>query len=404
MFVALKGESFNGNKFAAAALEAGCRYAVVDEAEWAVEGDERYVLVGDCLGALQALANHHRRTLGTPIIGITGTNGKTTTKELVSAVLSTTLRTLFTEGNLNNHIGVPLTLLRLRPEHQIAVVEMGANHPGEIKTLVNIVEPDYGLITNVGKAHLEGFGSFEGVIKTKGELYDYLRTKPQAAVFIHHENAHLQGISYGLKQIEYGTTEELFVNGEATGNSPFLSLRWRNEDGRWHNVQTHLIGEYNLANALAAVAVGCHFGVDAKKIDEALAGYTPRNNRSQLSRTEYNTLIIDAYNANPTSMMASLQNFRHMQMDHKMVILGDMRELGADSVNEHRKVVDYIGKCHFEDVILVGAEFAKVASDYTKFPTVAELIDYLKENRPEGRTILIKGSNSIRLSTLPEHL
>jgi UDP-N-acetylmuramoyl-tripeptide--D-alanyl-D-alanine ligase len=405
MFVALKGESFNGNKFAASALESGCRYAVVDEAEYAPKGDKRFILVDNCLSALQALANLHRRALGTPILGITGTNGKTTTKELVSTVLCKKYNTLFTEGNLNNHIGVPLTLLRLRPEHQIAVVEMGANHPGEIKTLVNIVEPNYGLITNVGKAHLEGFGSFEGVIKTKGELYDFLRTKEGAAVFINHENAHLQGIAAGLKLIEYGTSESLYVNGEATGNSPYLSLRWREgEDGKWHNVATHLIGEYNLANALAAVAVGRYFEVEADKIDEALAGYAPHNNRSQLSRTEHNTLIIDAYNANPTSMMASLQNFRHMKMDHKMAILGDMRELGTDSVEEHRKVVSYLNECGLEEVILVGAEFAKVESGYKKFPNVQELIAYLEANRPEGKTILIKGSNSIRLSTLPEHL
>jgi UDP-N-acetylmuramoyl-tripeptide--D-alanyl-D-alanine ligase len=405
MFVALKGESFNGNRFAAAALESGCRYAVVDEAEYAPAGDERFILVDNCLATLQALANHHRRALATPILGITGTNGKTTTKELVSAVLSKRFNTLFTEGNLNNHIGVPLTLLRLRPEHQMAVVEMGANHPGEIKTLVNIVEPDFGLITNVGKAHLEGFGSFEGVIRTKGELYDFLRTKADAKVFINHENAHLQGIAAGLQLVEYGTSESLFVNGEPTGNSPYLSLRWREgEDGKWHNVTTHLIGEYNLANALAAVAVGRYFGVEAEKIDEALAGYTPRNNRSQLSRTEHNTLIIDAYNANPTSMMASLQNFRHTKMEHKMAILGDMRELGADSVAEHRKIVDYLRKSDFEEVILVGEEFAKVESDYRRFPNVKELIAYLQENRPEGRTILIKGSNSIKLSLLPEYL
>jgi UDP-N-acetylmuramoyl-tripeptide--D-alanyl-D-alanine ligase len=405
MFVALKGESFNGNKFAAAALQSGCRYAIVDEAEYAPAADERFILVDDCLAALQALANHHRRALGTTILGITGTNGKTTTKELVSTVLCRKFNTLFTEGNLNNHIGVPLTLLRLRAEHELAVVEMGANHPGEIRTLVNIVEPNYGLITNVGKAHLEGFGSFEGVIRTKGELYDFLRTKADAAVFINHENAHLQGIAAGLRLIEYGTSESLFVNGEATGNSPFLSLRWREgEDGEWHNVQTHLIGEYNLANALAAVAVGRHFGVEPNDIDEALAGYTPKNNRSQLSRTDHNTLIIDAYNANPTSMMASLQNFRHTQMDHKMAILGDMRELGADSVEEHRKVVDYLRESGFEQVILVGAEFAKVESDFVKFPNVQELIAYLQTNRPEGKTILIKGSNSIKLSLLPEYL
>ncbi len=405
MFIALKGESFNGNKFAAAALESGCKFAVIDEPEYLVPGDGRYALVDDCLRTLQALANYHRRALGTPIIGITGTNGKTTTKELVSAVLETTLRTLHTEGNFNNHIGVPLTLLRLRKEHQIAVVEMGANHPGEIKTLVNIAEPDFGLITNVGKAHLEGFGSLEGVIKTKGELYDFLRGRQGSEIFINHENEHLQKIADGLSLIEYGTDGNLFVNGETTGNSPYLSFTWRRgADGERHEVKTNLIGEYNLANALAAVAVGCRFGVTPENIDKALSGYTPRNNRSQLSKTGHNTLIIDAYNANPTSMMASLRNFRHMEMPDKMAILGDMRELGAESVEEHRKVVDFLKECGFSKVVLVGTEFAKTNPPYKTFANVTELIEDLRANRPEGYTILIKGSNSIRLSSVVEYL
>lgn len=405
MFIALKGESFNGNKFAAAALESGCKFAVIDEPEYLVPGDGRYALVDDCLRTLQALANYHRRALGTPIIGITGTNGKTTTKELVSAVLETTLSTLHTEGNFNNHIGVPLTLLRLRKEHQIAVVEMGANHPGEIKTLVNIAEPDFGLITNIGKAHLEGFGSLEGVIKTKGELYDFLRGRQGSEIFINHENEHLQKIAGGLSLIEYGADGNLFVNGETTGNSPYLSFTWkRGADGERHEVKTNLIGEYNLANALAAVAVGCRFGVTPENIDKALSDYTPRNNRSQLSKTGHNTLIIDAYNANPTSMMASLRNFRHMEMPDKMAILGDMRELGAECVEEHRKVVDFLKECGFSKVVLVGTEFAKTNPPYKTFANVTELIEDLRANRPEGYTILIKGSNSIRLSSVVEYL
>jgi UDP-N-acetylmuramoyl-tripeptide--D-alanyl-D-alanine ligase len=260
MFVALKGETFNGNAFAAKALEAGCAYAVIDEACYAQPNDERYFLVEDCLKALQQLANLHRRTLGTRIIGITGTNGKTTTKELMAAVLSKQFNILYTQGNLNNQIGVPLTLLKLRPEHQLAVIEMGASHPGDIQELVEIAEPDCGLITNVGKAHLQGFGSFEGVIHTKGELYDFLRTRPDAFIFLHDDNPYLKDIAHGLKAIHYGSQADLFVSGKSTANSPFLAFEWQ-ADGETHQVQTQLIGDYNLPNALAAVTVGRYFEV-----------------------------------------------------------------------------------------------------------------------------------------------
>ena len=342
LFIALKGESFNGNAFAGKALETGCAYAVIDESEYAIEGDQRYILVDDCLQTLQQLANYHRRQLGTRVIGITGTNGKTTTKELISAVLSQSHNILYTLGNLNNHIGVPSTLLRLKAEHDLAVIEMGANHPGEIKFLSEIVEPDCGIITNVGKAHLEGFGSFEGVIKTKGELYDFLRKKEGSTVFIHHDNAYLMNIAEGLNLIPYGTEDDLYVNGRITGNSPYLTFEWKaGKDGKSYQVQTQLIGEYNFPNALAAITIGRFFGVEDAKINEALAGYTPQNNRSQLKKTDDNTLIIDAYNANPTSMMAALQNFRNMEVPHKMLILGDMRELGAESAAEHQKIAPH---------------------------------------------------------------
>ena len=335
LFIALKGESFNGNAFAGKALETGCAYAVIDESEYAIEGDQRYILVDDCLQTLQQLANYHRRQLGTRVIGITGTNGKTTTKELISAVLSQSHNILYTLGNLNNHIGVPSTLLRLKAEHDLAVIEMGANHPGEIKFLSEIVEPDCGIITNVGKAHLEGFGSFEGVIKTKGELYDFLRKKEGSTVFIHHDNAYLMNIAEGLNLIPYGTEDDLYVNGRITGNSPYLTFEWKaGKDGKSYQVQTQLIGEYNFPNALAAITIGRFFGVEDAKINEALAGYTPQNNRSQLKKTDDNTLIIDAYNANPTSMQASLANFHNMKVENKMLILGDMRELGKDGPEE----------------------------------------------------------------------
>ena len=405
LFIALKGESFNGNAFAGKALETGCAYAVIDESEYAIEGDQRYILVDDCLQTLQQLANYHRRQLGTRVIGITGTNGKTTTKELISAVLSQSHSILYTLGNLNNHIGVPSTLLRLKAEHDLAVIEMGANHPGEIKFLSEIVEPDCGIITNVGKAHLEGFGSFEGVIKTKGELYDFLRKKEGSTVFIHHDNAYLMNIAGGLNLIPYGTEDDLYVNGRITGNSPYLTFEWKaGKDGETYQVQTQLIGEYNFPNALAAITIGRFFGVKDAKINEALAGYTPQNNRSQLKKTDDNTLIIDAYNANPTSMMAALQNFRNMEVPHKMLILGDMRELGAESATEHQKIADYLKECTFEKVWLVGDQFAAAEHSFQTYPNVQEVIKELEADKPKGYTILIKGSNGIKLSSVVDYL
>ena len=359
LFIALKGDNFNGNAFATKALESGSNYAIVDEVEYAPAGDPHYILVDSCLHTLQELANYHRRQIGTRIIGITGTNGKTTTKELIAAVLSPKYTILYTQGNLNNHIGVPLTLLRLKAEHDLGIIEMGASHPGDIKELVDIAEPDYGIITNVGKAHLEGFGSFEGVIKTKGELYDYLRERKDSTIFIHHDNLYLRNIAWGLNQISYGSEDGLYINGHVTGNSPYLTFEWKaGKDGEHHEVKTQLIGEYNFANALAAVTIGHFFDVESGKIDTALKEYTPQNNRSQLKQTADNTLIIDAYNANPTSMQASISNFHNMEIDNKMLILGDMRELGKDGPKEHQKIVDFLTECGFKDVMLVGEQFA----------------------------------------------
>ncbi len=405
LFIALKGDTFNGNTFAAKALETGSSYVVVDEEEYVPKGDTRYILVNDCLQTLQQLANYHRRQLGTRIIGITGTNGKTTTKELISCVLSQAHNVLYTQGNLNNHIGVPLTLLQLKAEHDLGVIEMGASHPGDIKELVHIAEPDYGIITNVGKAHLEGFGSFEGVIKTKGELYDFLREKENSIIFIDDDNIYLKNIARGLSQIPYGSKDGLYVNGYAIGNSPYLTFKWKSgKDDQSHEVKTQLIGEYNLSNALAAVTMGRFFGVEPTKIDAALEAYTPKNNRSQLKQTENNTLIIDTYNANPTSMMASLTNFRKMDAKDKMLILGDMRELGEESLNEHQKIVNYLKECKFKDVILVGHLFATVRQDFPTYPDAQALIAALKTGKPQGKTILIKGSNGIKLNTVVDYL
>ena len=402
MFIALKGETFNGNAFARQALEKGCRYAVVDEAEYA--DAPNVILVDDCLKTLQLLAREHRRALGTPIVGITGTNGKTTTKELIATVLQKRYKTLYTQGNLNNHIGVPLTLLGLTEEYEMAVVEMGANHPGEIRTLVNIAEPDCGMITNVGKAHLEGFGSFEGVVKTKSELYDYLRSKENAFIFLDKDNEVLCQASAGLESIGYGLEGEgLYVKGKLHACAPFLAFEWEHE-GVIHDVNTHLIGAYNVKNALAAIAIGCRFGVPAEDICEALNSYMPSNNRSQLTETADNHLIVDAYNANPTSMMAALENFRLMEVKNKVAVLGDMKELGEGSVEEHRKIVDFLSSCGFERVILVGAEFGKVNAGFEHYPDVEAVKALFAESKPMGKFVLIKGSNSMKLAQLKDIL
>jgi len=403
MFLALKGETFNGNAFAAQSLAQGCRYAVVDEPQYASPENPRIILVDNCLETLQKLANYHRRRLGTRMIGVTGTNGKTTTKELIATVLGEKFKVLYTQGNFNNHIGVPLTLLRLKPEHEMAVIEMGANHPGEIKTLVHIAEPDYGIITNVGKAHLQGFGSFEGVIRTKGELYDFLREKGNSTIFIQNENPYLNKIAAGLTCVRYGQTPGLDVTGKVVACSPFLHFSWTAE-GISHDVQTHLIGAYNLDNALAAVAIGRYFGVEDTKICHALSSYVPQNNRSQLVHTASNTLIVDAYNANPTSMMAALENFRQMEAAHKVAILGDMKELGEGSHEEHQKVVDFLKECGFERVMLVGLEFGGTASSFEHYKDVKEVEALLAAHPLQGCCILVKGSNSMKLSELPASL
>ena len=401
MFFALKGERFDGNEFVRGALEQGCPYAVMDNAGLYDAQDSRMILVDNVLSTLQQVAALHRRTLGTPVIGITGTNGKTTTKELTNAVMSTTYNVLCTQGNLNNSIGVPLTVLGLKPEHEYAIVEMGASHPGDIKELVEVSQPDFGLITNVGKAHLLGFGSFEGVKRTKGELYDWLREHDGTA-FVNRDNEHLQQMCKGLPLIEYGKPghEGVLVEGEVLECNPFVKFRWRSGKGEWHTVQTSLIGAYNVDNALAAITIGLKFGVKEQDASEAVADYKPQNNRSQLTETGRNSLVVDAYNANPTSMAAALENFSMIKAQDKMLILGDMRELGEASDAEHRKIVEEIVKFGFTQVWLVGSEFAKAAdgSGFRLFADVDEVNKALESEKIAGKTILIKGSNSIGLT------
>lgn len=405
MFFALKGESFNGNAYAAKALESGCAYAVIDEDKYAVKGDARYVVVDDVLAALQQLAHYHREQFRIPVIEVTGTNGKTTTKELMACVLAKKFNVLYTQGNFNNHIGVPKTLLRMNAEHTIAVIETGANHPGEIKTLAEIVDPDYGIITNVGVGHIEGFGSFEGVVRTKGELYDYLRKK-KGTVFVDRDSAELTKMTDGLEQIGYGEPggENLAVEGEVMECDPFLRFRWRPVGGEWKEVQTRLIGAYNLKNLLAAATVGITFEVTAEEISEALASYRPTNNRSQLMETKENKLIVDTYNANPTSMMAALKNFCDMKADNKMVIIGTMGELGNVSCQEHQKIVDFLVNAPFHRVWLVGEGFKNLSHPFRVFGNVEEVKQVLKEDMPRGYYILIKASHSVKLYELPDLL
>ena len=417
IFLALKGESFNGNQFAQSALDKGCAYAIVDEPEFSK--GERFILVDNCLQTFKDLAREHRRQFNIPVIGITGTNGKTTTKELIAAVLQEKFNVLYTQGNFNNDVGVPKTLFRLNKEHEIAVIEMGASHPGDIKTLAETAEPTCGLITNVGKAHLQGFGSFEGVIKTKCELYDFLRSREDGLVFLNADNEHLvdQIADEDTLWISpYSTDPEkqyTCISGEVIACDPFLKFRWREplmtleEEGRstkWHKVQTQLIGSYNIDNLLAAIAVGINFGVDRKKICAALENYVPSNNRSQMTVTEKNHLIVDAYNANPTSMQAALENFSLIQADRKMAILGQMGELGSESDKEHRQVVSYLEAAHYDEVWLVGDNFKDIDCPFRKFHDVEEVKAAIKDQCPEGYYILIKGSNSNKLFQLPEFL
>ena len=411
IFIALKGESFDGNKFAKAALEKGCSYAIIDEKEYAVDGNDNIILVDDCLTTFKEIAREHRRHFDIPVIGITGTNGKTTTKELVSAVLAKKFNVMHTDGNFNNDVGVPKTLLRLDSKHDIAVVEMGASHPGDIKKLVEYVEPTCGMITNVGRAHLLGFGSFEGVKKTKGELYDFLK-EHDCLLFLNESNDDLVEMAQQRefnRIVSYGQTDDANINGEVISCAPFLKFCWTDlsstdTKAKSYEVQTHLIGAYNIDNMLAAITIGLHFGVEAEKINSALEEYTPDNNRSQLDVTKYNKLIVDAYNANPSSMAAAIDNFKVMDVDKKMAILGDMRELGDVSMVEHQKIVDKLKEYGLNEIWLVGDEFGKTETDFRKFKDVEEVKAEIARKRPEGYYILIKGSNGIKLFQIPELL
>ncbi len=406
IFFALKGDNFDGNKFALSALEKGAKYAVVDDT--LIPVNERIIRCDYTLKTLQQLALYHRRELGLPVLALTGTNGKTTTKELITAVLSAEYKVTCTKGNLNNHIGVPLTLLSMDSSTQIGVVEMGASAPGEIATLVSITEPECGLITNVGKAHLLGFGSVEGVRKAKGELYDFLKAKG-GTILVNADNAVLcemveerepvACIPYGIK----------FSGAEivrSTADNPFLTIRLN----KGRILSTQLFGEYNADNVAAALCAGEFFNVSRDAALRAISEYTPQNNRSMMVRGKFNTLIIDAYNANPVSMMAALSNFRQLGIDSCALIIGDMLELGEDSQKEHKAILDYIAEISPENLMFVGNEFSAAAAGNSAFlkanffPDSLALKEYLLKNPLSGKTILIKGSRGTRLERVTDLL
>jgi UDP-N-acetylmuramoyl-tripeptide--D-alanyl-D-alanine ligase len=393
LFFALRGDNFNGNKFASQALDAGCSYAIVDEKECVVS--EKYILVENVLKTIQDLANYHRRQFNIPVIGITGSNGKTTTKELIGAILSTTYNTLITEGNLNNHLGVPFTLLRLNMDHEIAIIEMGASKPGDIRELAEIAEPTHGIITNIGAAHIEGFGSLQGVINTKTELYRFIENTGGTIfinalddTLINHQPAAIQTISYG----ESNAT----ITGSITALTPYVNFTWHEAGYTSPGVKSHLVGNYNFTNFLAAICIGRYFNVTPEAINEALSNYIPSNKRSQIEKTKRNTLIVDCYNANATSMMAALQNFVAIPHEKKLAILGDMLELGPISKEEHQKIADYLSDKKME-VILVGEEFGTTKSAFRKFNHVSELLAEKSLDQFNDYLILVKGSRGIKL-------
>lgn len=399
VFVALKGEHFDGNDFALNVAEEGIAACVIADRK-DLPQHERLFVVEDSLKALQELANYHRKQLDTPIIGITGTNGKTTTKELVSAVLAKKYNILFTKGNFNNQLGVPLTLLRIKPDTELAVIEMGASHPGDINELTGIGEPNYGMITNIGRAHLRDFGGYEGVIKTKNEMYQYIAAH-KGLLFVNKDNELLMDLSKSINKVTYGTSNDADIQGKLLSANPYLSVEWNGK-----KIDTQLVGDYNFENVMAAICIGTYFNVAANDIVEALSSYRPTNNRSQVIETARNRVVMDAYNANPTSMSHSIKNFRNICKSDNLLILGDMRELGNESGQEHKNILELIKELRFENVYLVGEEFQRVAknSKFSTFINVEELAQYLQQHPVSGRDILVKGSNSIHLNKIIDSL
>lgn len=403
IFFALKGINFDGNEYASEALAAGCSYAVVDNPRYATSPNT--ILVESSLKTLQELANYHRRKMRTPIIAITGTNGKTTTKELVYSVLSQEHNAIAPEENINYAIGVPLTLLRLRKEHEIAVIEINAGKIGGIKELCEIAEPDYGLITNISPSHTEKFGSLQNLINSKKELYTYIASRKEGKIFVNYDNPALREMAVGIPSIYYGldSDHDQFVTGKVVSSTPYLVFEWKMAR-KFHTVKTKMIGDYNLSNALAAITIGKYFGVKGEKICHAIEAYEPDKRRTHLKETKKNMLLIDAYNANPASMQAALQNFGQMEVNNKVLILGEMKELGPDSNNEHQRIVDNISQYDFDKVILVGENFNQLSPKYETFSEVEDLMDYLKKQPLKNNYILLKGARRLHLENIIELL
>lgn len=406
LFFALKGENFNANAFALSAIEQGCSYAIVDDNS--IQHPSA-LYVKNVLESLQELAKHHRAQLQIPIIGITGSNAKTTHKELINAVLSKKYNVYATVGNLNNHIGVPLTLLSINNTHQIAIIEMGANHQGEIALLSDIANPEYGIITNIGKAHLEGFGGVEGIKKGKSELYKHIKSN-NGKLFINGDDAVLLDLANDIEKIYYGTNFNFNVHGQLIKDSDYVTLQWNKKNNDYSNqpiVKTKLFGDYNFINILCAVCVGSYFNVDEDKINEALQEYTPEMNRSQTVVTKSNKLILDAYNANPSSMKLAIENFQQNNHQHKVVILGDMFELGEFSHKEHQEVITNVNNCGFEMALFVGKHFYDFKNEFKHFlffNTTEDLNYYLKNNSLIDKMLLIKGSRGVKLEQIVEFL
>lgn len=393
IFFALKGGNFNGNAFAEQAIQAGAVCAVIDEPAYEIPG--KTFLVDDVLTALQQLAKHHREQFSIPFIAITGSNGKTTTKELVHAVLSTTYKTHTTEGNLNNHIGIPLTILKIKPEAELAVIEMGANHQKEIESYCVYTQPTHGIITNCGKAHLEGFGGIEGVRKGKGELYDFLKTH-NGTSFVMWDYDYLHEMSEGIPSIiKYGTTNA-DIEGQVIKSEPFLEVNiTKGSDAG--TIQTQLVGDYNLPNVLVAVTAGNYFNIPGPAIKTAIENYTPSNSRSQLVEKGTNKIILDAYNANPSSMKLAIENFAKLPAVNKVLMLGGMAELGEESLPEHKAIAGLIQQHNWRAVVLVGGDFLKFEHPFTTFTNATEAKNWLQDQHFENTHLLIKGSRSMQM-------
>ncbi len=400
LYVSLKGANFNGNTFAEKALELGALYAIVDEPKY--QTHENIFLVNDCLKFLQELGRHHRRQFTIPVIGITGSNGKTTTKELIAAVLSEKYNVHYTLGNLNNHIGVPLTLLGLKPEHEIAIIEMGANKFKDIEELCAIAEPTLGIITNIGKAHLEGFINFEGVLKTKRELYESIQNANGRLVYNADDTILVNELPKSTENIAYSQKDKsALVHGQIKEQTPFVHFQWSKENYTSPTLHTNLVGEYNFYNFLAAVTFGVIFKVEEDKINHALESYIPSNNRSQVMKTDKNTIIVDCYNANPTSMSSAIKSFAQIEHPKKIAILGDMRELGNDEKLEHEKIIDQLNACNIE-TIFVGSVFSSLNEN--AYPNVDELKAKITQSAIHDSLILLKGSRGIQLEKLLDML